>query len=310
MSLDPSLGVGKAGNMFLRSMALVIVVCAAPATAVKAESLTWLVNNTTNIGGLATTQSGDPQVIETPYGNAVLFNGLNDGLTVGTNPIVDASSFTVEMIFRPDPITHAEAWQPRIFHIQSPNPPDHRFTLEARITNDTWYADVFLKTSVSLTLSDPAKTHSLGEWHHLAATFDGSVLKSYVDGVFELAGALAASPMINGVSSIGMRANHVNFFEGAIHSLRFTPRVLATNEFMNVPSMALFHPVLGGGNVVLDFALVSGLPAEFTLLHATNPVGPWGTNLGDVLTTNEPGVLYRFTASQDANEEFYRVQSP
>lgn len=199
-----------------------------------AQTVTWLVNNTTNIGGFVATKNGEPTVISTPYGDAVLFNGVNDGLTLGTNPIAGATNFTVEMIFRPDPITHPDAWQPRIFHIQSPTPPDHRLTLEARITTNAWYADVFLRTSAraNLTLIDPNKVHSLGDWHHMAATFDGATFRSYVDGVPELSGALAATSTVNGVSSIGMRANKVSFFEGAVLALRFTPRVLSTNEFM------------------------------------------------------------------------------
>ncbi|HMP81598.1 MAG TPA: LamG domain-containing protein, partial [Verrucomicrobiota bacterium] len=257
------------------------------------------------------TNNGSPQLTGTPYGNAVLFNGLNDGLTLGTNPIAGATSFTVEMIFRPDPITQTNAWQPRIFHIQSHNPPDHRFTLEARITNGTWHADVFLRTSASasLTLIDPAKTHPLGQWHHLAATFDGATFRSYVNGVLELSGNLAATQMVNGISSIGMRANKVNFFEGAIHSLRFTRRVLATNEFMNVPVTVLKAPVVQEGNVNVDFALTSGLPAQFKLLHADDPSGPWSTNENDVLITNQPGASYRFTSPLAGDAEFYRVQS-
>ena len=303
--------MGSLPAMISRFLVVFGALCTLTTLEIKAQSLTWLINNTTNIGGLTATNNGNPQIIATPYGNAVLFNGVNDGLTLGTNPIAGATSFTVEMIFRPDPITHPEAWQPRVFHIQSPNPPDHRLTLEARITNGTWYADVFLRTSsgANLTLIDATKVHSLGEWHHLAATYDGAVFKSYVDGVPELSGPLAAAPMIDGVSSIGMRANKVNFFEGAIHSLRFTSQVLETNEFMNVPVVTLADPLISDGNVQLDFALDSGLPAEFHLLHAANPTGPWNTNGFDVLTTNVPGVSYRFTAPAGAETEFYRVES-
>ena len=289
----------------------VTVMCVLCTAGAAAQPLTWRIDNTTTIGSLAVTKNGDPQVVDTPYGSAVLFDGVDDGLTLGTNPIAGATSFTVEMILRPDAITHAAAWQPRIFHIQSPNPPDHRLTLEARITNGTWYADVFLRTSANanLTLIDSTKVHSLGEWHHLAATYDGQMLRSYVDGRLELTGALTASPLIDGVASIGMRANKVNFFEGAVLALRFTPWVLETNEFMNVPAVVLAHPLVQGGNVHLDFSVTSGLPAEFKLLHAANPSESWITNGSDVLTTNTPGASYRFTAPLGESGEFFRVES-
>jgi len=273
---------------------LTVAVCFLYAPRAVAQSLTWWINNTTNVGGLAVREHGNPQVVETPYGNAVQFNGVDEGLMLGTNPIAGAISFTVEMIFRPDPITHEDAWQPRVFHIQSPNPPDHRLTLEARITNGTWYADVFLRTSASanLALIDSSKVHSLGEWHYLAATYDGQTLRSYVDGVPELAGALSASPMINGVSSIGMRANKVNFFEGAVLALRFTPRVLEINDFMSVPAVMPVHPMVHDGDLQLSFSVTPGLPTEFLLLHATNASELWHTNNSDVLTTNTPDASY------------------
>lgn len=279
---------------------------------VPAQTVTWLVNNTTNIGGLVATNNGTPTVIPTPYGNSILFNGVNDGLTLGTNPIAGATNFTVEMIFRPDPITHADAWQPRIFHIQSPNPPDHRLTLEARVTNNTWYADVFLRTSTTanLTLVDTSKVHSLGEWHHLAATFDGTTFRSYVDGVLELSGTVAATQMVNGVSSIGMRANKVNFFEGAVLALRFAPRVLSTNEFMCVPITRLNPPSVTNGQANLDFDLVSGLPLQFILQEAASPAGGWSNNMGAVLTTNLPGISYRYIVPASGDAKFYRLRWP
>ena len=288
---------------------LLVVLLARPGSA---QTLTWLVNNTTNIGGLTATNNGAPTVISTPYGNAVLFNGVNDGLTLGTNPIASTTNFTVEMIFRPDPITHADAWQPRIFHIQSPSPPDHRLTLEARVTNNTWFADVFLRTSVSsnLTLIDSNKIHSLGEWHHLAATYDGTTFRSYVDGVLELSGALAASAMTNGLSSIGMRANKINFFEGAVLALRFSRRVLVTNEFMCIPVTHLNPPALTNGQAGMDFELVSGLPLGFTLQETATPAGGWSNSVGAVLTTNAPGTSYRYTVPAPGEERFYRLRWP
>jgi hypothetical protein len=38
----------------------------------------------------------------------------------------------------------------------------------------------------------------------------------------------------DGVTAIGQRANNVGYFEGEVRALRFTPRVLGTNEFLHV----------------------------------------------------------------------------
>src|SRR5262245_63120981 len=88
--------------------------------------VTWNIDNTTNIGGNAvTTVVGSPTVVSTPFGNGLKFDG-NDGIVVDTDPVAGAANFTVEMLFRPDPIVLMSSNQPRVLHLQTfPNPPDH-----------------------------------------------------------------------------------------------------------------------------------------------------------------------------------------
>ncbi len=72
--------------------------------------VTWDIDNTTNIGGHAvTTVVGSPTVVSTPFGNGLQF----DGIIVNANPIAGAASFTIEMLFRPDPIVNSSSNQPR-----------------------------------------------------------------------------------------------------------------------------------------------------------------------------------------------------
>ena len=253
---------------------LIVVLVALSALRVEAQ-LTWLINNTNSIGGFTVTNYGQPKVISTPFGNAVWFNGTNSGLIIGTNPIADLTNFTVEMIFRPDPTNSAIATQPRIFHIQSPIPPDHRFTLEARITNQQWYGDVFLRTSAasSLTLITPTLLHPVGEWQHLAASYDGVRFRQFVNGIQETNGLLASVPLNNGLCTIGMRATTNNFFEGAVLALRFTGRALSPDEFMNVPVILLEVPGVNADTVQLDFQLAGGLPAAAVFAGAAERGG-------------------------------------
>ncbi|MCX8092239.1 MAG: CAP domain-containing protein [Verrucomicrobiae bacterium] len=72
----------------------------------------------------------------------------------------------------------------------------------------------------------------------------------------------------------------------------------------------LAAPLLTNNQVWIPFTVVSGSAATFKLLHADQPQGPWTTNTAATLTTNTPGVSYRFTAPVAANAKFYRVQSP
>src|SRR5262245_44482890 len=203
--------------------------------------VTWNIDNTTNIGGNAvTTVVGSPTVVSTPFGNGLKFDG-NDGIVVDTDPVAGAANFTVEMLFRPDPIVLMSSNQPRVLHLQTfPNPPDHRATLETRVTGSNWYIDTFLQapnaanpsTNASLTLQAMTKLHPFGQWYNYAMTYDGTTLKSYFNGQLDASGPLAVQAMAAGRTSLGMRMNQVNFFEGLIAKVRFTTSVVSPANFM------------------------------------------------------------------------------
>jgi hypothetical protein len=204
---------------------------------------TWLVNSTNQVGGHAVTVRGCPQIVRTPHGDAVWFNGINDGLIVSNNPLAGLTNFTVELIFKQNALTVPTAREPRIVHVQSANPPDHRLTLETRISTNTaphtFYLDTFLRfgdADQRHTLLNERHPHPVGEWTHVAVTYDGTNFCNYFDGRLELCGTVRGTPFTgSGSTWIGQRANNKNYFEGAVLALRFTPRALGTNEFMGMP---------------------------------------------------------------------------
>ncbi|MFM2082122.1 MAG: hypothetical protein RL380_813, partial [Verrucomicrobiota bacterium] len=48
----------------------------------------------------------------------------------------------------------------------------------------------------------------------------------------------------------------------------------------------------------------------FSLQEAALPGGPWTNQAAAALTTNSPGVSYRFTAPATNNARFYRIHWP
>jgi hypothetical protein len=214
---------------------LTLVLLVIPAAA----QTTWLVNNTTNISGHAVKMLGQPRVVATAHGDAVQFNGVSDGLVVSNNPLAGLTNFTVELIFKQDPLTVAKAREPRIVHVQSGTPPDHRLTLEARVNTNTsphnYHLDTFLRFGdgdYRRTLLNENHPHPVGEWAHLAVTYDGTTFCNYFNGQMELSKAMKGMFFTNtGATWIGQRANNTGYFEGAVLALRITPRVLGTNEF-------------------------------------------------------------------------------
>ena len=194
------------------------------------EQAVWAINNVERIGGHKTTVLGDPKVIEVDGGKAVEFDGKDDALLVPVHPLQGATAFTLELLFRPDPGGPKEQ---RFFHLQEDGSED-RILVETRLTEDgNWYLDTFiLSGKTNQTLADPANTHPLGQWHHVALVFDGQEMRHYVDGKQELSARLASfTPPRAGKTSIGVRINRVHWYKGAIRLARFTRRPLKPDEF-------------------------------------------------------------------------------
>lgn len=194
------------------------------------KSVVWKVDNLRKIGGHPVTVLGEPQIIKTAEGKAILFDGVDDGIIIDDNPIAGAGEFTIEAIFRPDA---GGAKEQRWLHIEDSENVESRALLEIRLVGDEWFVDTFIKSGENrLPLYAENFRHPLGVWQTVALVFDGKEMRHYVNGKLELAGNLTIKPFGKGSTSIGVRMNKVYWFKGAVRKARFTNRALAPNEFM------------------------------------------------------------------------------
>ncbi len=198
-------------------------------------TITWTVDNIDKIGGHAVTVIGTPRVVSTPIGAAVEFNGATDGLLIDTNPLLGLSRFTVEVVLEP---AADGALEQRFLHVQETASENHRALIELRLLPDaTWYVDTFLRDGESqLALIDKARTHRAGQWYVAALTYDGQTLTSYVNGVQQLSGAVAFSPLGEGQTSIGVRQNRISWFKGRIRLVRISPDALPPDRLLAKPA--------------------------------------------------------------------------
>lgn len=222
---------------------LAVATWSAPAWAARARAAAvpgtkiWRFNSVHRIDGLKTQVFGHPRVIETRYGKAVAFNGVDDGLIVPEHPLAGASTYTWEVIFRPDGGAFAE----RFFHLQEQNPVTHqdttnRMLFEIRVINGQWCLDSFASSGTDhRTLLNCKLLHPLGKWYVVTAVYDGKMLRNYVDGQLQGEGPLQLKAQLPGRSSVGMRINHKFFFKGAILKARMVPRALPMSEFWKLP---------------------------------------------------------------------------
>jgi Concanavalin A-like lectin/glucanases superfamily len=216
--------------IFSKCSAAALFITVALTVALAADSETWRFDNLQRIGGHTVTLQGNPQLIQTPQGKAVQFNGVDDAIFMDVHPLAGAATWTWEVIFRPDA---GGAPEQRFFHLQE-NATDSRMLFEIRIVEGKWCLDSFAKSGAdSATLIDRAKLHPLGEWYRVAAVYDGHQFRNYVNGVLEESADLHLAPQSAGRCSIGVRINKQNYFKGAVAAARMTPRALAVGEFLN-----------------------------------------------------------------------------
>ena len=164
---------------------------------------------------------GSPVVTSTPHGDALCFDG-DDAVVLDGHPLDGLGVFTLEALVRIDGVTDAAFNQPRYLHIEATTGPA-RATMEARVTETTFYLDTFLLAgTASRTLVDSGKLHPVGQWTWTALTYDGATMRHFVDGVEDANGAVAVPAFGPGKLSLGVRQNLMYWFKGCIRELRVT----------------------------------------------------------------------------------------
>jgi len=207
---------------------------AAPAWA-STRQQTWKFKSLRKVGGHAVQAHGAPQLIKTSNGSAVLFDGQDDVLFIESHPLAGATTFTTELVFRPD----GGAFEQRLLHLESADSPPAapgrgttRMLIEIRVVEKNWYLDAFMiGAGYRVTMMVPEKLFPIGRWYHAAATYDGQFFRSFVNGELQMEMATPFKPQTPGRTSVGARMNQVTHFQGAIHHARFTHEALPAKAF-------------------------------------------------------------------------------
>lgn len=195
----------------------------------------WVLDNLASIAGLTPDVWGAPTLSETPQGPALCFDG-DDGVLLPRNPVAGLAAFTVQVLFRPEPVLESELAlaEPRFVHIETSAA--DRLTVEARVDAAGFYLDTFISSAgQSKTLSEASQRHAVGAWHWAALSYGSGVMRHYVDGIQDASAELNVSPLGPGKTSIGVRQNHLYWFKGCIRELRFSPEALPADALARMP---------------------------------------------------------------------------
>lgn len=191
-------------------------------------------DRTDEIGGHPTTVLGSPKVVSIQEGKAVHFDGVADGFFISANPLEGFAAFTVEVLFQPE--SGGPAAQ-RFMHLEDSE--GSRLMMETRLIDHRWALDTFLysaKTKGRQPLLDPTKLHPADEWTWVALVYANGHMTHYINGVKELEGDVAFTPMIAGRISLGVRQNKVYWYKGGISEIRFHPVALTEEKLQRVPA--------------------------------------------------------------------------
>jgi hypothetical protein len=182
--------------------------------------------NSGTISGATWTASGK-------YGKALTFDGVNDWVTVNDSSTLDLSStMTIEAWVFP---TAINGWESVILK-------EANGDLAYGLYSDNNGNDsggprrpiVSVRQGGNTYWTPGAAQVALNNWSHLAATFDGSNLKMYVNGT--LASTLSAPGSISvSANPLRMGGNSVwgEWFDGRIDEVRIYNRVLLQSEIQN-----------------------------------------------------------------------------
>lgn len=194
------------------------------------KQIVWDLNSGGKLGGYPTQMLGAPRLLKSPQGEAMQFDGIQDGIIVDTNPLAGMELFSLEVIFRPDAGGSKEQ---RFVHLQEAGG-ENRILIETRLTGDNrWFLDTFIRSGeTDQTLYAEQFLHSVGEWYQAALVFDGREMRHYVNGIQELSARIQYRAMKQGQTSLGVRLNRVFWFKGAIRKVRFTHGALTPADFL------------------------------------------------------------------------------
>jgi len=206
-------------------------------TATAPQPAVWTLDNVASIGGRKPEVLGAPKIVAAAAGGPALrFNGQSDALVVPVNPLAGWKTFTVEALFLPE--TNGLPAQRFVYIIDDCN---DRAAMETHSADGrSWCLDTYLMScrpgvTNDLTLRDANRLHPNGQWTWVALVYDGKTMSHYVNGVKELQGKVALSPMTNGSVFIGVRFDRTYWFKGCIKELRFTPTALKPDALQRRP---------------------------------------------------------------------------
>ncbi|MFO1204710.1 MAG: LamG-like jellyroll fold domain-containing protein [Burkholderiales bacterium] len=267
------------------------------------------------------TISGATRVTTTQFGNVLRFNGSNNWVTVPDKASIDLTTgMTLEAWVYPTTIS---SWRTVVMKEQTGSA---SYWLYANNSSNRPANVINVGGSVKQ-LSAGSQQLPVNTWTHLAATYDGSNQKLYVNGALVGTRAQTGSVALsNGALRIGGNSVWGEYFNGYVDEVRIYNRALTQTEILSDSKLAVVGLVVStssnrsnsvplngaplSGNLYVSYKLISptasSKPAKQVKfwLDDANPNSPTGSprytdynSPFDFAGTNSDGTAKAFSAS-------------
>ena len=184
------------------------------------------------------TLSNGPVWVAGRYGNGILFDGVNDFVSVADNVTLDLTNTgTIEAWVKPNAVNR---WHGVIAKGSTNSEGAHNYSLEIG-SNNAVLCSLGNGATAQLLTSSIAMT--AGVFRHLACTWNGTTVALYIDGVLNASSAQVVTPTGNPAPLlIGQFGGNVDRFNGTIDEVRIYNRGLSGTEIQTDMS----RPISGG----------------------------------------------------------------
>ena len=212
--------------------------------------------------GLSLVVDGSPVTSASfgPFGSGADFNGTDSGYNSPmANAPTGAEPWTVEIWFKTDVLT-----QDRWVYFLGANVTDKGYIL--RIQNQDLIVGAYGNEDTLIGI-----VQSVDDWYHVQSTYDGTVLKTYVNGVLKASKTVTMSILANNM--LFAKDLFSNFYDGKISNFKLYDKALSEDELRT-------HYLRHGGDSVVK-------SNSFKVVDTENDVNFQVYESGDVAVTKD-----------------------
>jgi len=252
-------------------------------------------------GNTATLNNG-VALVPGKNGGAASFDGVNDYITIPNSAAtnISGSALTLSMWINPQPIASGDSVVIGKFWNTTMSSPYYQYGLELSGGNRT---DFIVGTASGQRVASTGTTLPYNQWSHLAITFDGAQVRTYVNGTLVNTQALAVTITARGNPiRIGADASTAQFYKGMLDDLRIYNRVLTQAQVQTDAATPVGGPIAGSPQVSISTpgsgAQVSGLVN--VTANATDDTGIANVQFYvDNVVTSSPDTTAPYTLAWD-----------